>query len=383
MSGKSAARPFKSEPRHPLTGKRIVIRARTQRELDAYLHRLDIIRQEQRLGIATTGDVQASLRGLERKRVTLREAAESYAQLTRLAPKTRKDALHMVCGPGKMLRGRMAYGMLSELAGERLEALTPPRLAKHFRALAERATWDTVLTAWRTLRALIRHAAEQGWIVHAPYGLWRPPAPTHKKRKPTRECCRNAGERERLLAAAAELELELGRRLVAPIACGLYLGLRNGELAGLEWRDVMLGTEPFDERPCCQVTIERQYNGAPLKRGEARTVEGGEALACILAAHKGDIRRGAREPVFPRPSGGHVLRGDVVSASDLQRVAERAGLGNPKLWSPHSLRDSFVTIEAQTCGGDLRRLAERTGHRSLDSLLRYLQPFERAPRLTT
>lgn len=364
-----------SRPVHPLTGKRIVIRARTRRELDAYLHRLDVIRQEQKLGIATAGDVATSLRGLERKRVTLLEAADSYAELARLSKGTRAAARNVVRDQGRLLRGRPVHGALYELAGERLEALTAPRVAKHFRKLAERLAWESVVSAWRQLRAIVRHAAEQGWITAAPWGLWRPARPTHaRKGREPRECCRNAGEREALVIAAADCatigDAAVPALFPLAVAVALHTGARKGELAGLEWRDV--GPE--------RLRIERQYDRQPMKESGRRLVE----IPAELGVWLRDVfvMSGAKlsDPIFPAAGGGHRKQGNVIGTDDLRRVAARAGLGDPKRWSPHSLRDSFVTIEAQACGGDLRRLAERTGHRSIDSLLRYLQTFDRTPR---
>lgn len=372
------ARAFKSQPRHPVTGKRLTIRARTQRELDAYLHRLDVVRQELRLGITGAGDAAVSLRGLEKKRVTLLEAADSYAGLVRLAPRTRDGARTVVRDRGRLRFGYPVKGALADLAGERLEALTAPRVAKHFRKLAEGHAWQSVITTWRQLRAIVRHAAEQGWITAAPWGMWRPARPTHAKPgRARRECCRNANERDALLRAAVELELEFppsfrGAHLLAAIAVSLYTGARKGEIAGLEWGDVVIAPE-------CVVRIERQYDARPMKEAAPRIIDAPE-LAPYLLAHFGKDMRGVREPLFPAPSGGHRRKGNVIDTQHLRLVAARAGLGDPKRWSPHSLRDSFVTIEAQACGGDLRRLSERTGHRSIDSLLRYLQTFDRTPR---
>jgi integrase len=371
------ARPFVSKPRHPVTGKRLTVRARTQRELEAYLHRLGQVRQELRLGITDAGDVGRSLRGLERKRVTLLEAADSYAAQTRLAPATRNEARRIVRDQGHVIRGTARTGALYELAGERLEALTAPRVAKHFRKLAEAHAWSSVTAYWRKLRAIVRHAAEQGWIAQAPWGLWRPARPTHAKAgMPKRECCRSAAERARLLEAARELAAS--PRQLAALAVALFTGARNGELAGLEWRDV-------DYLPL-RVRLERQYDARTLKEGDAgaRTVDASEELARFLYLLHGPAAMTVQErrrPIFPAAaSGGHVKQGNVVDVELLRLAAARAGLGDPKRWSPHSLRDSFVTIEAQRFGGDLRGLAARTGHRSIDSLLRYLQSFTREPR---
>jgi integrase len=376
---------FLSRPVHPVTGKRIEIRADTRRELEARLHRLRVLRRDMRLGMTDANEAATSLRGLEKKRVTLLEAADSYAGQMHLAPATRNEARRIVRDQGAVLRGTRRTGALYELAGERLEALTAPRVAKHFRKLAEALAWSSVTAYWRKLRAIVRHAAEQGWIAQAPWGLWRPARPTHAKAgMPKRECCRSADERHRLYGAS----FAVSTRLAAVVAVGAMTGARKGELAGLRWSDVsysasshgVFGSEVWS----CVVTLRRQGDGRALKRGEARTVDVPE-LGPALEAWRASAQlseRGTRasDPLFPNARGEHVRSGDVVNVEHLRSAVARAGLGDPKQWSLHSLRDSFVTIEAQRFGGDLRGLAARTGHRSIDSLLRYLQSFTREPR---
>jgi|SRR5579862_2568361 len=373
-----------SRPVHPVTGKRIIIRAHTQRELNAYLHRVHQIRQEVRLGIGDAGDVGRTLRGLERKRVTLLEAADSYASLNRLAPSTRALARNVVRDNGVQRRGRPVRGALLELAGERLEALTAPRVAKHFRALGERLAWASIVSTWRQLRAIVRHAAEQGWITAAPWGMWRPARPTQARPgRERRDCCRNVDERGRLLAEAVDVAAERKRpRFALAVVVALFTGARKGELAGLKWNDLapFLSADRLYRGIPCTLTLARQYDERTLKEGKPRVVDLEDYAVARIVHDFEALGARFRDPMFPAASGGHMKQGDVIDVELLRLAVARAGLGDPKRWSPHSLRDSFVTIEAQACGGDLRRLAERTGHRSIDSLLRYLQTFERNPR---
>ncbi len=371
------ARPFVSKPRHPITGKRLRVTGRTQAELVGRLHKLAELREERRLNLITPDELATKLRGLADQRVTLQTAAESYAKQSHLAPKTRALVDTMFSTRGELRYGRPTRGMLADLAPLRLEQLDPPRVAKHFRKLAERVAWSSTRTAWNVLGAVVRHAAEEGWIVQRPWGMWRPSAPTVKKRRPRRECCRNTGERARLLEAARELG---DPELVAVIAVAVYLGARKGEIAGLEWRDVQIEEEIPPSFARCVVRLERQGDGRPLKDGELRALEAHELAPYLLEWRQacGNVR--GRTPIFPNRRGEHHASDDVIAVERLRAAAARAGLGDPRLWSLHSLRDSFVTIEAQACGSDLRKLAERTGHRSIDSLLRYLQTFERVPR---
>ena len=93
-------------------------------------------------------------------------------------------------------------------------------------------------------------------------------------------------------------------------------------------------------------------------------------------------------PVFPWPHAArwpdHYVapyppRAEVLTTTALRRAVARAGLPNPARWTPHSLRDSFVTLEAAAAGGDLSRVAPRSRHRSMGSLVRYLRALERGP----
>jgi integrase len=381
-------RPLIAKPRHPVTGKRMTVRGKNRREIEASLRKVAQVREERRLHMQLGLPLEErkherSLRELQGKAVTLAQAIESYASLSRLAPATKKRARGIVSTELRWHRGIQKRGPLAELAGERLEALTAPRLARVFRALTERQTWASVEVAFHILGAVARHAAEEGWLIHKPWGMWRPTKPTHPKRRPMREACRNVEERAAMLRACAELGLSLEDRCA--IACGLFLGARRGELAGLEQGDCELSLEgPLASG--VRVRIVRQYDGAKLKHGEMRTVDGGRELAELLlelAASRPPVLRARKTyPLFPNFRGEHHRTGDCVNREHLQSAAARAGLGDSKKWSLHSLRDSFCTIEAQACGGDFRKLMERTGHRSFDSVARYLRPFEReAPRL--
>ena len=377
------ARPFVMRPRDPVTGKQIRIVGRTRAEVESRVQKLHQLKQDIRLGFVTPLEVEQKRRAIQSARVTLREALESYCTLERIAEKTRINARGLI-NPGKLWRGRIIPGVLFPIADERLDALTPPRLAKHFRALSDRNCWGTVEKAFHTLNAVARHAAEEGWIVHKPWGLWKPTKPTHPRRAPTREACRNAGERAALVAQLEDpaMAVRWKRSDAQPhaarafaIVVGLFTGARHGELAGLRWGDVTFNED--DDR--ATVRIERQWEGGPLKWGERRIVECAELGAFLRHYFHAAGRPGKSEPLFPDTHGDFHSR-DFVCTATLQRAAARAQLGDPKRWNAQSLRDSFITIEAQACGGDLRRFMERTGHRSPDSAWRYLHSYERAPR---
>lgn len=345
--------------RHPLTGARFRVRGRTDRELEALVHRVDTLRSELRLGMVTSDYVDQALRRLRFGASTVAKAANSYAERPDLSMATRRR-----------VRSSMA-GVLAPLSAVELEALDGPRLAKHFESLASRMAASSVTQAWRTLRAIVRHAAERGWIARVPWGGWRPRAGRGGAGRPLRDCARSEAELEAILSAARRLDAEGPyRALEAKIGAAAHLGLRQGELAGLRWRDV--------DWIRLEVAIVRQWAGAPIKSASSGVLHASGALFAALAAHATRVDDAADAPVFPRADGRPYTSGECLSSPDLRAVVDAAGLES-RGWSPHSLRDTFATLESQRSGGDLRRVQGRTRHKTLASLVRYLKRFQREP----
>ena len=369
-------RPFVALPRHPLTGKQFRVSARTERELAAYLHRIDSLRSEFRLGMISSDDVDRALRRLVHGAVTVERAAISYAARSDLAPNTARSARSFVAAAGR------------ELAGKEVAELEAPLVVQWLRRLKARgASPGYLAVSWRTLRSVVRHAIERGWIGASPWGSWRPAGiRAGGARRKKREAARTVGELVALLEAAAVLDAERSRRLdrlpdlEAKIATAAMVGLRQGELAGLRWTDLDEGQG--------LVRVERQYAGAALKSAR-RVVRVERELFAVLRQHAERLR--ARElydpegPVFPQMQGSRrgapraYHAGETLTRSAIRRVVVCAGLPNPASWSAHSLRDTFASLEQDTYGGDLRTLADRTGHASLSSLVRYLHSRTREP----
>ncbi len=226
---------------------------------------------------------------------------------------------------------------------------------------------------WRTLRALVRHAAERGWIGACPWGSWRPALGGAPKRA-QREAARTWAELEALLRAARELDDDKHTGLEAMIACAALLGLRQGELAGLRWDDVEYG-------PPLRVLVARQWLGAPLKgKSGPRWIEAHDLLGGALARHRMQrfFAKGS-DPLFPAEDGRAYPSGGPLTRVNLRAAVRRAHLPAVGSWSAHSLRDTFVTLEAIAAGGDLARVASRSRHASIASLVRYLRAVTRDP----
>jgi integrase len=365
---------FMTRPRHPVTGRRFYLRARTQRELEAYMHRLDTLRTELRLNVRTVEEIDRELRHLRHGPVTLERAAVSYLE-RKLADNTKRRVRSAL---DSHLRAIAALPIAS------LDAVT---LQAWIRSVELTGIHQTSVRAvWKTLSAIVRHATERGWIGALPWGSWRPKIGRAPKRA-QREATRTLAELRRLLEGARANDDEDRSYLPmsmadseAKIAAASLLGLRQGELAGLRWDEVGWG-------PPLVVLVARQWENAPLKNSaQPRRIEAIEALAEILQRLRAHQERwGMYEPagpVFPSRKSAYgkprpYTRGQVLTSLQVRSAVNRAGLPHPQAWSAHSLRDSFVTLEAQASGGDLVRVASRSRHASLTSLVRYLRAVSR------
>lgn len=365
---------LRAKARHPVTGRRIYLRARTRGELEAYRHQIESYASQLRLNLTTADEVSRALRRLEHGIVTLERAAIAYAERPELAPNTRGRARALL---------ETHFGPLASLE---LVALEPAVLTPWLERLRARGlAGTTITTTWRTLRAIVRYAAERGWIGAAPWGVWRPTLRGGRAPRAPREAARSLEELARLIEAARRLDADLDAQLEAKIATAGLLGLRQGELAGLRWSDMARKGEGAP----LVVTIERQWQGAILKGRRRRVLETIDELAEILERHGAFLRArdlyAARGPVFPSPvlsrrgAPAHYASGRVLSSLHLRAAVRLAGLPEVGSWSPHSLRDTFVTLENQMLAGDLAHVAQRSGHSSIGSLVRYLRSAERGP----
>ena len=353
---------------HPLTGAQVTLRATTRRALEAYRHRLETLREDWRQGLKTDDEIDRAFRRAVHGVVRLQRAASAYTARKDLSPNTRRRVESFVRGAG------------APLIALPLEALEAKTLKPWLEALAAASASSTVRQHWKTLRAIVRYAAERGWVGRSPWGAWRPRLAGRGGERLPREFLRTVGDVVRLLAAARSLDDEhdvereastpLG--LEAKIACATLAGAIQSELAGLRWPDV--------DAARGLVTIRRRYDREPRKGADSILVI--EGFFEVLARHADRLRAfnlfDAKGPVFPGPDSTPgrprpYARGEVLSRRSVRTAAARADLPNVQRWSAHSLRDSFVTLEAKAHAGDPGTLQTRTRHRSLASLHPYLR----------
>lgn len=339
------------------------------------MHRLDALRTERRLGMRSDDEVDRELRHLQHGPVILERVAVAWLARPR-AENTRRGMRSLVATH------------LVPLLKKPIASLDVPAVGAWIEELERAGLMSTTIaTAWHKLRMLGRYALERGWIGALPWGEWHPRIQGATSREP-REAARTVEELVRLLLAARELDLLEGRArrdqydgLEAKIGVAGLLGLRQGELGGLRWPDIDAGPE-------CAVFVARQWAGKPLKRGTLpRLLETIAELGDILERHRQALEaRGLyteRGPIFPhrktsRPGKpAHYTSGQVLETAALRRAVAHAKLPHVDSWSPHSLRDTFVTLEMGATGGDLQRVQARSRHATLASLARYIRALSR------
>jgi integrase len=352
---------YVARPRHPLTGRQIRLSASTPRKLAELVGWIHDLKSELETGKRSADEVERLIRRQTVGSRTVADLADAYAEREDLAPETVRRTRSFVRGVGRAL------------AGVELDALDAQACAAWVRAMrSSGAARTTVTQAWCTLRALVRYAAERGWIGRSPWGGWRPVSRSGGGRL-GRECCRTPEELAALVAGADRVSPEVGDK----VATSAGLGLRGRELARLDWADLDLtvGHSTAAIRSSAKNDPARvavpPWLASRLRRRRA-------VLDAFLRARP----EAARPRVFP-PSARSARAGadprEVLTRRELRAAVAFAELPHPERWTPHSLRDSFVMIEHRRNGGDLAATARASRHASLSSLMRYLHDLERAP----
>jgi site-specific recombinase XerD len=161
----------------------------------------------------------------------------------------------------------------------------------------------------------------------------------------------------------------------AIILLGFWTACRRSELVALDRADVRV--EPAAVRVLLRRSKTDQEGAG---RWVAAPAAGDASLCPVAAVRAWDAylrRRGVEGgPLFVALSFAgfkEPLSGAVV-ADAVKRAVERAGL-DAAAFGGHSLRSGFVTTAGQT-GVPLAKIAQKTGHRRLDTLRAYLHDVE-------
>lgn len=252
--------------------------------------RIDGRRRRLCFDAATRGEVEQRLvaaraahqRGSLTCRVppTLAQFARSWVEQINVRPNTRAN-----------YRQKLEGHLVAELGGARLDKLTPARLDEFFRAelrpraphpyLAVRSvrhplSAQSVAHQRTVLHAVLAQAVREGYLTTNPVDLTRPiPVAQYEATFLSR------AEANAFLGAAA------GTRLEALYWVTLSLGLRQGEVLALRWRDIDLDSRTLSVR----ATLQRQAGmglvfSDPKTKRSRRTLPLPELTVRALRAHR-------------------------------------------------------------------------------------------------
>jgi len=215
----------------------------------------------------------------------------------------------------------------------------------------------TVANHLTLLIAMLNLAVDLGWLLRVP----RIRKPKVRLFSTDYHYLRTDEEIARVLRAARD-EGELVWTLYAT---AIYTGLREGELAALQWQDV-----DFNQR---LITVQRSFDG-PTKAGDVRYVP----LLDILLPLLRDWRlRCPGRLLFPNRDGGMHQPSARIFQEVLHRVLDAAGFekidrkGKKRHYVVfHDLRHTFASHWVMK-GGDIFKLQKILGHKSIVMTMRY------------
>lgn len=158
----------------------------------------------------------------------------------------------------------------------------------------------------------------------------------------------------------------------AIILLGFWTACRRSEIAALVLHDVRVSDDAV------RVLIRRSKTD---QEGAGRWVvapSAGDVALCPVDAMRSwlGVRGAVGGALFTSlapGARGEPISGEVVSSA-VKRAIEAAGL-DPEDFGGHSLRSGFVTSAGQA-GVPLAKIAQKTGHRRLDTLKAYLHEVE-------
>lgn len=224
----------------------------------------------------------------------------------------------------------------------KLAKLAPARIQSLYRNLQDEEKHATARYVHATLHRALGQAMRWGLVTRNPAALVTPPRV--KKREVT---ALTREEVERLFRAARESE----DRLEALYVLAVLTGMRQGELLGLRWTDIALGSTAPSLRVARQLQRARGGGGltfAPTKTKKGRHVSLGPTAVAVLRRHwSRQAREKAAGPLY-RDQGlvfaslsGTPLEGSNVNRRSFKPLLERAGLPDIRF---HDLRHTCATL---------------------------------------
>lgn len=273
--------------------------------------------------------------------------------------------------PGTVLKLRSYEKIIvaHRVGRQALANLKPAHLEEFYRDLARNYSAATV----RHVSVLVKQALKKA-VRHEL--LERNPADVAELPKLRDEKAGYQFEPEELRAVLTEIA---GHRLYPLFATVATLGLRHGEVLGLQWRDIDLSRGTLDIR---RAVVSRGGTPAlsqPKTAASLRTLYVTPELADVLMTHcvaltEERLRPNSDSWVFPSTTGG------MLSQHNVRRVwhqaLTRAGL--PLKARIHDLRGAFLSRLIES-GADPRTAADLAGHSDPRMTLR-VYAYSRAER---
>jgi integrase len=312
-------------------------RAECQRKLDEL---------RQRAGSGLLGDAA-------RERDSVAGHLERWLSTTRsnVRPKTHKRygeivRLHLVPGLGRHRLSALRPDHVQQLYEAKMASGLAPRTVHHCHAVLHRA---------------IEQAVRWGYVPRNVCDAVAPPSVPYRELEPPKP-----DQLGQLMDAAHAA----GDRLAALWTVAIYSGCRQGELLGLQWRDVDLGTGRLSVRR----SLESARGGVP-EYGEAKTDKSRRTLtlppeaSAALRAHR-DRQNFERQRLSEGWSDYGLVFTTVIGTPLDQRnvirffkaALKRAGL--PQTIRFHDLRHAAATLMLAS-GVDQKTAASRLGHSTI------------------
>lgn len=251
--------------------------------------------------------------------------------------------------------GLLRRNILPSFERTKLRQITPERVRKWFAELTRSAGHDAAAKSYRVLRAIMNTALSDELISRNPCHI-KGAGMEHAPERPMLD-----------IKTVLRLAGAIDPRYRALVLLGSFVGLRTGEMLGLERRDIDLLHRTIHVRCQAQEISGRRIVTEPKTEAGVRSASLPSALVEILGDHLDAYAApGANGVVFTGPTGRPVRRADLSIAWRAAVAAE----GIPGL-RVHDLRHHAATTFARKRDVTLKELMAILGHASPAAALRY------------
>ncbi|MFZ5829861.1 MAG: tyrosine-type recombinase/integrase, partial [Planctomycetota bacterium] len=383
MVARRGKKSYRAQVRAPVTGQVLSISGASAAEVQARAEHVQLLRRG-----AKYGDLDPALAQSQALQVAW--STMLLSQLWAAYYKTVQPASRGIAKADWQQR------LEPHLGSRRVWDLTLPALQAWVDQLAEEGYANsTIWNSYHRLCGIVQLAVDQRKIPGRPWGAKPPRIRGRPPRE--REACTSIDEFLELVHQAQSHDHDNWKRgrvsdLAPRVVVAGMCGLRNGELGGLGWDDLLLeGPEPrmvvrhqvkdgWDRRhPEWDRPLDLPKACDPRDPPKVLRIHPG--VVQFLHAQRAELERlgwyRSSGPVFPAKGGRWRTKSDTIRPDDLRRLAARAGFDNVERWTTHSLRHTQATLELAFSGGDLRRVQERTRHASIEVMSGYLHMLHR------